>query len=214
MRVGVEIIGDLREIIEEEAAASRRAVTRGIREAGEGLKRDWRSQVERAGLGGRLARTIRSGTWPTGRESRDAATMVWTRAPRIIDAFERGALIRSTNGLFLAIPTEAAGTKGLGRTRITPLGWEQRTGLKLRFVYRPGRPSLLVADGARINVRGRAVMSRAKVRKDGIQRGAVTAVIFILVPQVQLRKRLDLFGAADRWAGRVPSLIVSNWPRT
>jgi hypothetical protein len=214
MRVGVEIIGDIAGIIKQEAVASRRAVTAGIREAGEGLKRDWRSQVEGAGLGGRLARTIRSGVWPTGRESRDAATMVWTRAPRVIDAFERGALIRSSNGLFLAIPTEAAGTKGLGRARITPLGWEQRTGLKLRFVYRPGKPSLLVADGARLNTRGRAVMSRAKVRKDGIQRGSVTAVIFILLPQVQLRKRLDLFGAADRWAGRVPALIVSNWPRT
>jgi hypothetical protein len=213
MRVSLEVIGDVREIMEAEATASRRAVTRGIKAAGDGLKADWRGQVEGAGLGSRLARSVRSGVWPKGRESRDAATMVWSRAPRIIDAFERGALIRSSSGFFLAIPTEAAGTKGLGRTRITPGSWEQRTGLKLRFVYRPGKPALLVADGARINVRGRAVMSRAKARRDGMQRGAVTAVIFILVPQVQLRKRLDLFGAADRWAGRVPGLIISNWPR-
>jgi hypothetical protein len=214
MRVNVEIVGKIADIIEAEAAASRTAVTRGIRAAGEGIKGEWRSQIERAGLGSRLARTIRSGVWPTGRDSRDAATMVWTRAPRIIEAFERGALIRSTSGLFLAIPTEAAGTKGLGQARITPHGWEQRTGLKLRMVYRPGKPSLLVADGSRITTRGRAVMSRAKVRKDGMQRGAVTAVIFILVPQVQLRKRLDFYDSADRWAGRVPGLIVSNWPRT
>ena len=45
-------------------------------------------------------------------------------------------------------------------------------------------------------------MSRAKVRKDGVQRDAVTAGIFWLVPQVTLRKRLDLIRDMERWVPR------------
>lgn len=55
-------------------------------------------------------------------------------------------------------------------------------------------------------------MSRAKVRKDGVQRDAVTAGIFWLVPQVTLRKRLDLIRDVERWVPRVPGLIVDDWP--
>ena len=78
---------------------------------------------------------------------------------------------------------------------------------RLRFIYRRGVPSLLVADQARISKRGLAVASRSKTG-----RGAVTAPIFILVPQVHLRKRLDLDRAARSWEGRLPELIVASWP--
>jgi hypothetical protein len=35
--------------------------------------------------------------------------------------------------------------------------------------------------------------------------------MFILVPQVSLRKRLDVNAAAERWASALPELIVRNW---
>ena len=120
-------------------------------------------------------------------------------------AHDAGPLIRSQEGFWLAIPTEAAG-RGLRGGKITPGEWERRRGLRLRFVYRRRGPSLLVADRARINTRGRAVASRSKTR-----RGQVTAPIFLLVPQVKLRKRLDLDRDAERVQGRVPGLIVTNW---
>jgi hypothetical protein len=41
--------------------------------------------------------------------------------------------------------------------------------------------------------------------------GRQTIVVFILVPQVTLRKRLDVEGAGDRWADRVPGLIAQHW---
>lgn len=147
MKFGVEIIGDLLEDMRKETEAGERAVQRAITAAGKGLQRDWRKQVEGAGLGTRLARTIRSEAYPKGRNSINAAALVWTRAPSIVEAFDRGALIRSKDGFYLAIPTEAAGARGLGNKRITPGGWEQRTGMRLRFVYR-ARASLLVADEA------------------------------------------------------------------
>lgn len=211
--LGVKIIQDLAAEMEAEERAGRKAMRDGLNAAAKGLQADWRRQVEAGGLGSRLARTIRAQTFPR-QPSSNAAALVWTRAPVLLNAFDRGAVIRSTDGFFLAIPTESAGQRGLGRQRITPGGWEQRTGIRLRFVYRQGAPSLLVADNARMNTRGRAVLNRRKVRKDGIQTGSQTVPIFIMLPQVQLQKRLDLGPAADRWAARIPGLVVSNWPRT
>ena len=114
-------------------------------------------------------------------------------------------MIRSKNGFWLAIPTPAAGKSTRGG-RITPGEWERRTGLRLRFIYRRRGPSLLVAEG-RLNTKGRAVALKSK---NG--RGAVTAPIFLLVPQVKLAKRLDLGKAANAWQNRLPGLILANWP--
>jgi hypothetical protein len=101
-------------------------------------------------------------------------------------------------------PTEAAGKSTRGG-RITPGEWERRTGLRLRFVYRRKGPSLLVAEG-RVNTKGRAVASRSKSG-----RGLTTVPIFLLVPQVRLRKRLDLAQDAARAQDALPGMIVAKW---
>lgn len=185
-----------------------RSVTAAMRQVTEGLKSDLRADVIDSGLGQRLANTWRGKTFPESGASIAAAAFVWSKAPSIVDAFDRGITIRSRHGFWLAIPTPAAGKTGLNptgaRKRITPGGWERRTGMRLRFVYRRGQPSLLVADEARMTKRGLAVKSRGKT-------GRVTAVIFSLVPQVTLRKRLDVAAAASRWAARVPALIARHW---
>ena len=144
-----------------ELKGAEEAVTRAVRQAGEGLKRDWRAQVTSARLGQRLANSIRSQHYPKSGTSISAAALVFSRAPKLIDAFDRGVTIRARNGLWLAIPTPAAG-RARGGKKITPGEWEQRTGRRLRFVYRRGVPSLLVADQARITKRGLAVASRSK----------------------------------------------------
>lgn len=205
MRVDIDFSPDLVGLLKEEELAAERAVKAAMKEAGEELKQAWRQQIQRAGLGHRLPRTIRNLTYPKTGDSIDAATFVWTNAPKIIAAHDKGVLIRPKAGFWLAIPTEAAG-RGRGGARLTPREWERRRGLRLRFIYRRNGPSLLVADKARINVKGLAVVSRAKTG-----RGQVTAPIFIMVPQVRLRKRLDLARDANRVAGRIPSLIVRKW---
>ena len=78
--------------------------------------------------------------------------------------------------------------------------------MRLRFVYRRNGPSLLVAEKARINTRATAVASRLNTG-----RGQVSAPIFLLVPQVKLRKQLDLARDAERVARSVPGLIVAGW---
>ena len=187
-----------------EIKAGERAVSQAVSEAGSSVKSAWRAQITGAGLGQRLANTIRSEQFPKGKPSLNAAAVVWSKAPVIIGAHNTGPLIRSKNGFWLAIPTEAAGKSARGG-RITPGEWERRSGLRLRFVYRRNGPSLLVAEG-RLNARGRAVASRSRSG-----RGVTTVPIFLLVPQVQLRKRLDLARDAARAQEAIPGAIVANW---
>lgn len=204
MKLGINIVGDIASLLDAEAKAGEKAVSAAMQMAGTGLKDAWRAQITGAGLGARLARTIRSEQFPKGRPSLNAAALVWSKAPVIVNAHDTGPLIRSKDGFWLAIPTPAAGTSRRGG-RITPGEWERRTGLRLQFVYRRAGPSLLVAEG-RLNTKGRAVASRSKTG-----RGLVTAPIFLLVPQVKLPKRLDLARDAERARDAVQGLIVANW---
>lgn len=204
MKLGIDITPDLVAVMAAEIKAGEKAVSAAMREAGTDLKSAWRGQIAQAGLGRRLANSIRSQTYPKAGESLKAAALVWSKAPEIVGAHDTGPLIRSKDGFWLAIPTAAAG-KGLKGGRITPSEWERRRGLRLRFVYRRRGPSLLVADG-RLNSLGLGVASRSKTG-----RGMATVPIFLLVPQVKLAKRLDLARDAERAQAAVPGLIVANW---
>jgi uncharacterized protein (DUF2267 family) len=195
-----------------------RSVTSAMREVTERLKTELRADVVDASLGQRLANTWRGKTYPEGGISLEAASFVWSKAPNIVDAFDRGVTIKSSRGFWLAIPTAAAGVKGISATgamkRITPGGWERRTGMRLRFIYRRGQPSLLVADNARLSKKGLARPNIGRTRA-GAQltrlKGRSTVVVFLLVPQVTLQKRLDIAAIAQCWADRLPSVIAGHW---
>jgi hypothetical protein len=204
MRLRIDIHPDIVALIQAEIAAGEKAVSGAMREAGTSLKSAWRGQITGAGLGTRLGNSIRLASFPRSGDSLNAAALVWSNAPVIIGAHDTGPLIQSKNGFWLAIPTAAAGRSSKGG-RITPGEWERRTGLRLVFIYRRRGPSLLVAEG-RLNSTGRAVASRSKTG-----RGLATVPIFLLVPQVKLRKRLDLARDAQRVVDGVPGRIVSGW---
>lgn len=205
MKIDVGIAGDVAALMRAEVAAGQRAVSTTMHQVGGGLKEDWRGQITGAGLGRRLGNTIRLAVYPKGRDSLDAAALVWSKAPVIIGAHETGPLIRARHGFWLAIPTPAAGKAARGQ-RVTPAGWEKKTGVKLRFVFRRRGPSLLVADAVRLNTRGMAAVSKSKTG-----RGQVTVPIFLMVHQVKLPKRLDLARDAERALAAVPGRIVANW---
>jgi hypothetical protein len=204
VKLDLSVTGDIVNVMRAEILAGEKAVTVAMRGASTNLKSDWRAQITRARLGQRLANTIRSKTYPAAGESLEAAALIWSNAPQIIGAHDTGPLIRSKDGFWLAIPTPAAG-KGTRGKALTPGEWERRRGLRLRFVYRRGGPSLLVADG-RLNSRGLGVASRSKTG-----RGQSTVPIFLLVPQVKLAKRLSLPRDAERAQAAIPGLIVANW---
>ena len=62
-----------------------------------------------------------------------------------------------------------------------------------------------MAEG-RLNSKGRAVASKSETG-----RGLTTVPIFLLVPQIKLRKRLDLARDVERAAAGVPGRIVAGW---
>ena len=209
MKLVANLARSLQADLQAELRDLERAVATGTREAGRGLKAELRRQVTGAGLGQRLANGWRDRHYPNQRL--DAASLVYTRAPRIICAFDEGAVIRSRRGRFLAIPTGNAPRKGTDGRRISPGTFPEHRFGPLRFVPRSGGPSLLVVDGLRASfsrktgeLRGfRRASDRARERSEGL----TTVVMFLLVPQVKLRKRLDVARAAERWSGQLPALI-------
>ena len=156
-----------------------------------------------AGLGRRLANSWRDRHYPN--QKLDAASLVYAKAPQIIRAFDEGGVIRSRRGRFLAIPTENApkkGTDGKQISRHIP-----RASLRAAPVcaaakrpFAPGGGRAFSASFSRKNaeLRGfRRATDRARARRDGL----ATVVMFVLVPQVKLRKRLDVARSAQRCLG-------------
>ena len=208
MKLATNITGSIMAGMRAEMRTIDRAVTAGIKEAGRGLKADLRKQVVSAGLGARLSRTWRDRMYPN--KGHDAATLVWSKAPQIIHTFDEGAVIKSKSGVWLAIPTPAAPKRGVGGKRINPSNFPEHRFGPLRFVYRRGRPSLLVVDGVRINKSGRTgrrAKGGAFTKTGRMKQGMSTVVMFIMVPQVRLKKRLDVRREVKRWEKRLPGLI-------
>jgi Family of unknown function (DUF6441) len=209
MKLAVGIAPSLQADVHAELRDFDRAVAAGTRKAGRGLRTELRRQVTSAGLGQRLANSWRDNHYPN--RKLDAASLVYTKAPQIIRAFDDGAVIRSRRGRFLAIPTENAPRKGTDGRRFSPGTFPEHRFGPLRFVPRQSGPSFLVADGLRASfsrktgeLRGfRRATDRA--RRSG--QGLTTVVMFLLVPQAKLRKRLDVARAAERWSAQLPALI-------
>jgi hypothetical protein len=167
----------------------------------------------------------------TGQSLRPAG-LVFTKVPKVIDAFERGALIRAKGGRkFLAIPTgfnAARGRRGRGEKgmRVTPAQmvasgqaflrpFKSGRGfvwcLPLRAGEQTGRRRhrlRLIAGGVTevgtAHRRGREAWARGL-----LARGMVP--MFLLLPQVKLTKRLDVKGAAERGLRRLPGRFVAAW---
>lgn len=212
MKLAYSVDGDVRAIYGSSAREGKRAVTKGIGTATDKLKWNWRGQITSAGLGTRLGNAVRGKVYPTGIASFHPAGLVWSNAQDIMESFETGPTIVAKGGRYLAIPLPAAGKmsggggagKG-GRRGITPAGWEQKTGLKLRFVSRPGRPALLVTEG-RQSKAGRAVVSRSKTG-----RGLATIPIFVLVASVKMPKKLSLMKSGEEAMNGLAEVIVAAW---
>ncbi|HIJ93094.1 MAG: DUF6441 family protein [Rhodospirillales bacterium] len=214
MKLATTIAGSIKAGMEAEIRTISKAVTAGVKEAGRGIKGDLRKQVVSAGLGMRLSRTWRERTYPN--KGHDAASLVWSKAPQIIRAFDEGAVIKSKSGFWLAIPTPSAPKRGVGGKRINPSNFPEHRFGPLRFVYRRNGPSLLVVDAVRVNARTGRVGRRAKggafTKTGRMKQGMATSVMFIMVPRVRLKKRLDVKREIKRWERRLPGLIDRHMP--
>ena len=209
MKLTATIARSLQADMQSELRDIERAVVVGTRGAGRGLRTELRPQVTSAALGQRLANSWRDRHYPN--QKFDAASLVYTKAPQIVRAFDEGAVVRSKRGRFLAIPTENAPRKGTDGKRISPSTFPEHRFGPLRLVPRPSGPSLLVVDGLRASFSRKSGELRGFRRATGRARrsgqGLTTVVMFLLVPQVKLRKRLDVARAAERWSAQLPALI-------
>ncbi|MDK9722980.1 MAG: DUF6441 family protein [Rhodospirillales bacterium] len=87
----------------------------------------------------------------------------------------------------------------------------EQSGYRAELGYRRRGPSLLVAENqrARTGRGGGFAKPSASALKSG--RGPVSVPMFILVPQVSIRKRLGVDGAANKWLAALPGLVAGNW---
>jgi hypothetical protein len=110
-----------------------------------------------------------------------------------------------------AFAIAGATPKGTDGKRISPRTLPEHRFGPLRFVRRQSGPSFLVADGLRASFSRKTGelpgfrRSTDRARRSG--QGLTTVVMFLLVPQVKLSKRLDVARAAERWPGQQPALI-------
>lgn len=115
-------------------------------------------------------------------------------------------------GLFLAIPTKNVPRAGRG-TRATPSNWPERLG-RLRLIPLKNGNALLVADDLRKSYARKTGKYRGykratkKMLREGTEEDGV--IMFILVKQVRIPKRLDVEKLFNKWSADFPNLVSRN----
>jgi len=220
MRVVASLVSDIKKVLKKDLEDRGTAQVRGLMYAADGLKYDLRDAAEGAGLG-RLGKAYDWEVYPGKRHkggSLRASAVIYVKGGQhtqdAIHAFTHGATVRSKNGLFLLIPTENApkiGARGRGvggrdKARDHLLAAAEARYGKLRFVYRRGKTSMLVADNVRAHTGARTGFMRASKRSVAAGHTA-TIVVFFLVPMARLRKRYDPMPLERKWRAYLPQLI-------
>ena len=108
-------------------------------------------------------------------------------------------------------PRCAAPKRGTDGKRISPANFPPNLG-PLRFVYRRGRPSLLVAEGLRARNGKRGGFARASARATAAGHVS-TVVMFILLPLARIGKRLNVDAMEARWRAQIPALVAQEYER-
>lgn len=195
--------------------------TAGMRRAADLYKKDLRAAFQAAGLGRRLGNAIGVNVYPATGVSMSPAAVIYPRgqsAARIVRSYTEGARIRGRDGRrWLAIPVRE-NLPVLGRgVKPTPELVETRLfGFvgSLRFVVprgSGGRYGLLVADTVTRGKTGKRVTAYGRNRALGQRRSGrpESLVMFILVREVSVRKRVDAGAIAERVLEQLPRLISS-----
>ncbi|WP_295205785.1 DUF6441 family protein [uncultured Brevundimonas sp.] len=211
--------------LEEEIAGF---MTAAIRDGADELKEDWRDAILDAGLGQKLALTIRNEVYPRAQTSLDAAALIWTKAPGIIESYGLGATIRPANGgRYLWIPTDEVPKKRNGRALdsrevearfgrklvvINPGHWRTKTtttAIKRGVAY-AGFDGLVVRKSSG-RWRNATVNQMNKGHRSYRETTRQFVVMFTLVPLVKKKKLLDLDAIRAASEARFPNLLNKHW---
>jgi hypothetical protein len=227
LQVTLALSGDLKEYAQQ----THLRIARGARTAAEKqaarAKLALRGDVRSAGLGDRLANTWQVNVFPKSASvhTHSPAVFVKNTAPEIVTAHAEGVTIRRHDGVWLAIPTEnvprvarsgnqaATGRRGTRfQSRATPQEVEGLFDQDLIFIRGRGGQMLAFIDKT---LRGRLKRARAKGRSVATVQARFDRLVlmFVMVRQVTLRKRLDwprIFDdLAKGWAQLFPAEIAA-----
>lgn len=204
IRLEAALDGDLTKFLKREQDAITAASNRSLDSISLGLRNALRSETESAGLG-KLSKS-----WKRKLYLKDDAAQVYTDSPKPIGAFDKGGVFVSPSGFWLAIPTDAAPKRGNNGKRISPSNFpEERLG-KLHFVYRSNRLALLVVENLRARQGKRGGFGKASATSLRTGRGLTTVIMFILVPRINIRKRLNVSATMQSWGDRLASEFIQE----
>lgn len=225
MRVAGDVTGDLASMLEEERHAIAAGLRRGMEAAATTVQADLRSQVRGAGLGAGLEKAWQKQTYPknAGSHTLSPAALVFSKATLLHQVFAEGATITASSGRYLAIPTKDAEALGLAEAGTTRGGngvggIARRRSMVTEAIQRLGAANIVTlptAKGRKLIAykipTGRGPGKAFRVRGGrsvAFRRGALVG-LFILVPQVRLRPRLDIAGARQRAENTLAAELAS-----
>lgn len=217
MKLSAKVDGSFSAAMAAAKVIKTNAAVKGLTSGGSQLKNVLRDDVSSAGLGDRLARTWQLKVYRNN--GRNPAALVYSKAPKIISAYARGATIVATGGRrLLALPTDNVPKKRQGQS-LTPREVESRFGRKLRFVLANRAQAaaaggnnafgFLMLDGvtaSKSNGRLRAASARA-LEGAGRANQVKSVLMFTLERSVTVRQRIDLAARASEAATNTSLLI-------
>lgn len=228
LKIAVE--GDLEKYQRDEITLKKKADLYALKVGSDTFRRRLGAQTGTA-LGPRMAQTWQARTYPNG--GTNPSALVYSRAPNIISAFMADTVILPKKGRYLAIPTNfnrAGGRRG-GAARVTPKDmiasgqsftrprkngpgliwfltvnkaesqthWATKTGKQM-----VGKVRQMAYAGGLVRV-GRYGRSTRDIL------AARAVPMFVLVPNVHLKKRLDPAAEASRISDELPSLLAEGY---
>lgn len=196
LAVRLALTGDLEGFARRTDAAFVAAVRNAAERQGKRAQLALREDVREGGLGDKVANTWRLKIFDNAGAA--PAAFVWSKAPTIVQAFTQGVTIARAGGLWLAIPTD--NVPAAGRRPMTPVEVEARFNQDLIIIPsgKPGTSLAFVDAVAAKNAKGfRPQTPGRKARK------LVRVLMFVLVQQVHLKKRLHypsiVAGFREEW---------------
>lgn len=238
MYLKAAIQGDLKAAMQAEVKRVAGAMRRGITTAAQQTQADLRAHARGASFkdGGRaMANAWRMAVYPRARETLKPAALVFSRMPDVVAAFDKGAVVRTKKGKYLAWPTgynAALGRRNAGRRgglRVTPEQMVQAGKRNEAFVIPSkanprvslwclritqevrGRRGVKVYVGRGVEVATGRVKGLQQKRRELLSKGFIP--MFFLARQVTLRKLLDIAAVRALAAGRYARAAASELAR-
>jgi len=206
-RFRMALRGDLRAAAEADLRVGKRAVTSVVRRKTNLVKPNIRKEIQGAGLGPKLAKTIQGVSNPRRGASFEASGVVFSKAfvkgrgssssrqkaVDLVTVFTEGTTIRARRGRYLAVPVPDAG----GQIRRSPGS------------RRKGSPAMSPEEFASVGVPLLFLDNPPRL----VSRAKPTEVFFWLVTQVRIRPRIDPASEFDRAMANFDQLIARKWER-